>query len=323
MPKPNVLAVSPFSGTCGISEYMHYLHDALHRADRTLILDVEENLHPDAVLSRSKLPPVIFLNYQAALLSQWHPEHIREVQAKGSKVLVLWHDSGHPNTEQGKALAAVADRFVVHEPFDDLPETARHIQHGVPAWQDPFYFELIRSQQVEKGLWWYDQPVVGSVGLSLWYRNYDRLCEGSALAGWGALLLAPNATEADEARWHRLNPAARVIRLFLPRDQVISYLSGCTATAFLVDAHHGGVSGSIRQGIAACRPLYAYRARIFCDLADEPAIRWVDTPTAEALADALSRTPDGRDFGLVRLAARDRWSAVATVWAALIRELLV
>jgi hypothetical protein len=319
-----ILAVSPFSGACGISEYMHYLADAL--TAQGLPVDVEENLHPSAVLGRKTLLPITLLNYQAALLSQWHPEHIREVQAKGSKVVVVWHDSGVPNSDHCRAVCAAADAFILHEPFDDVPGNGYYLRQGVPEWQNPFYFEILRSQQVEKGLWWYDQPVVGSVGLSLGYRNFDLLCEGAALAGWGVLLIASTATDEDMARWQTINPATAVVRQFLPRDQVISYLSGCSATANLVVTNNAGTSGAIRQCLAARKPIIAFRSRQFRDLEHEPAIRWLDNGTASSVATALCPADHslhaGLDYQVVQLAHVDSWTRRGKEIAAIIRELL-
>lgn len=323
MKQTPILLVSTFNEVCGIAEYAAYWKDAVEQADPVLKVEVETILNPSAPLKFVSLPKVVVLNYQAALLSQWHPEHIREVQARGSKVLTIWHDSGVPNSDHCKEICAASDYFVLHEPFDDLPSNGAYIRQGVPDWQDPFWrFQTLRNQMVRDGLWWGEQPVVGSVGLSLGYRNLDVLCQAAAIAGWGTLLLTPKATEDDEFRWKELNPATAVIRDFIARGDVVSYLAGCDATAFLLVTNNAGTSGSVRQGLAARKPLLALKTRQLRDLENDKMIRWQDDGSPLGIAVALSRLPAGQDRGIVYLAERDSWRNAGEQYAAILRGLL-
>lgn len=319
---PNVLIVSTWDVPCGVSEYAAYWVDALTTAEPKFKVEVVSDLHPHGVLlNREKLPPIVVLNYQAALLSQWHPEHIQEVQHRGSKVFTIWHDSGVPNTDHCKAICGASNSFALHEPFDDLPRHGHYIRHGVPEWEHWRAFHILKCGLVRDDTWWASQPVVGSVGLSNQYRNHDLLCKASALAGWGALIIAPNATDEEVALWTSLNPAAHIIREFLPRHEVVSYLAGCTAVAYLLVTNNAGVSGSVRQGIASRQPILAFRSRILRDLENEPAIRWIDDGSPDGVAKALIAVPPGNnvDYGIVALAAKDSWANQGRKYAEILR----
>lgn len=321
MKPTEITLVSTFGGACGIAQYAEYLKEALE--PEGFKIEVVTDLHPRAILDRQKVPRVTALNYQAALLSQWHPEHIRAVQARGGKVLSVYHDSGVPNSDQCQSICEASDHFILHEPYDDLPSNGTYLRQGIPAWEDPIYFDLLRGQQVHAGLWWREQPVVGTVGLSLGYRNIDLLCEAAALAGWGVLVLASRATDEEVARWTSLNPAVAVVRQFVPKEQVVSYLSGCSATAQLLVTNNNGTSGGVRQCLAARRPLIALRSRQTRDLAEEAAIHWIDNGSPQGVAEALERLPSGGvDHGIVRIAARDSWANAGKVYGRICRELL-
>lgn len=319
--RKDAVLVGPYGGQCGIGQYAEYLWENLRANDPGLKVDTEPDLHPQAVLKLETLPRVVILNYQAALLSQWHPAHIKEVQTRGAKVLTIWHDSGVPNSDQCKAICAASDHFILHEPYEDLPAHGTYLRQGVPAWEDPAYFWYLRQQQVREGKWWFEQPVVGTVGLSLGYRNIDLLCKASYEAGWGVLVVASKATDDEVTNWTCYNPAAVIIREFLPKEHLVSYLAGCDATAQLTVTNNAGTSGAIRQCLAARKPLIAFKSRQFRDLEDELAIQWLDDGSINGVADALENSAMWDRLPIVRLAHRDSWTRAATVFGRLIRDL--
>ena len=316
-----VTLVTTWDIPCGIAEHAFYLKEAIEGADRDIQIVVQPNLHPDAVLADIADYDWVWLNYHAALHSQWTPEHVRAVQARGAKCGVTFHDTGVPNSAQCKALHAVADCFVVHEPAEDLPG-AVYLRQGIPDWW--YVYTFFRG----KGSPWERRPVVGTLGFPFPWKNYDLLAEASALAGWGLLLLAPNATDAQEVRWRELNPHIHVESSFTDRNTAQAMLNACDATAFLYANANTGTSAAIRLGIAARKPVLAssYGAcRQFRDLWEDPvardAIHWQHHLTVERVADALACVRPGPfDAGVVRLAHQDRWALVGQVYAYLLHE---
>ena len=314
----NVWIVSTWEQPCGISEYAAYLTEAVTQADPSIVHTPITDLHPNGVFQRGgEMPDLVVLNYHSALLSQWQPEHLRALKAKGIPTVCVWHDSGVPNSDHCTSIHAVADAFGVHEPCEDLPG-AHYWRQGVPALTQPPFATP-----------WEARPVVGTVGFPFGWKGFDLLCEAAAQAGWSVLLLAPNATAEDVQRWFALNPHLAVTQTFLPREEVVARLAGCDATAFCYNAANTGTSGAIRQGIAARKPVIASRfpfGRQFRDLQADPlaarAITWVE-PSLEAVVAALSQVKIAPiDAGMVALAEQDSWKGLGVKYSQLYRELV-
>ncbi len=326
-----VTLVSTWDIPCGISEHSAYLKAAIEAADPNIQIGIEVNLHPNAVLAPripiwEERPDWMVLNYHAALHSQWHPEHVRHVQAQGSRVLVVYHDTGIPNSDQCLALHAVADAFIIHEPAQDLPG-AIYLRQGIPDWATlPIYVCKGDGRSLTGGRC----PVVGTIGFPFSWKNYDLLLQGAALAGWGVLLIAPGATLEQQVHWHDLNPEIRVIPEFTPRNEAVALLSGCDATAFLYANANTGTSGAIRQGIATRKPVIATALGIcrqftdlYLDAVGHSAIRWMNSLGVEDVAEKLASTlPLPFDPAVVRLAHQDSWATQGARYAQILRGLV-
>jgi glycosyltransferase involved in cell wall biosynthesis len=325
-------------GACGIAEHSKVLREAVHAADSTIeFFGNPEWLDPQAIPAGITCD-VLHLNYHAALHSRWTPTRVLEWRGGEVPVVITYHDTGVPNSDQAKALHAVADAFVVHEPADDLPG-AIYWRQGVPDFPYNYleYYAASDAAVTEPDEFntrcfkqWCEQPVVGTVGFPFPWKNYDLLAEASFAAGWALVLLAPTATPADVARWRALNPWSLIRTDFVPADEVVAHLAGCDATAFLYACANTGTSGAIRQGLAARKPVLATTVggcRQFRDLDRDPvasrAIRWLPTLTVPVVADALSAVPLGRvDPGVVRAAHQDSWASLGVRYAALYRRLI-
>lgn len=316
-PTLNVLLITTYGTACGIAEHAFYLKEAIEGADPDIQISVETDLHPAAAGRPRLKPDWVWLNYHAALHSQWTPADVRQCRGEGLKVGITYHDTGVPNSEQCKALHAVADCFVIHEPADDLPG-AVYLRQGIPDWHAP------------EGSPYKLRPLVGTVGFPFPWKNYDLLVEAAALAGWDCLLLAPTATPEQVTRWHDLHPHVDVATGFTPRGRVLALLSGCDATAFLYANANTGTSAAIRLGVAARKPVLASSddaCRQFRDLATDSvgqrAIQWLHDLSVNGVADQLSQVfPGAYDPRVVRLAEQDSWAKAGQVYAKLLRERL-
>lgn len=316
-----VLCATPWETACGIAEHSRMLKAAVEGADdRIEIIPVPDALDPFTKVEIPGPIDVLHLNYHAALHSRWTAGAINLWRATHDHipVLVTYHDTGVPNSAQCRSVVAAADAAVVHEPFDDLPvEKTYYWRMGVEeidAWE--YQFDVHDRQR----------PWLGTVGFPFPWKNYDELARVTEAAGWGLWLLAPGATEADEARWRRLNPALWLQRDFLDARMVQTYLRSCDATAFCYVTHNTGQSGAILQGIAAKKPVIAlHTCRQFRALYRDPlgmsTIHWCET-FAEVRA-ALVYSASGRlDHGIVALAHQERWSLRGRWYAALLRQLV-
>jgi hypothetical protein len=312
-----VKLVTTWDMPCGISEHSYYLVKAVQAADPSIIHDPVTDLHPRAVLNDPASFDLLVLNYHAGLLSQWQPPHIQAMQQRGTPVLCILHDTGVPNSDQAKAIAAAADATIVHEPASDLPGTIYYWRMGVPGPQLP-RAEAVAPMRVAAAR----HRCLGTIGFPFPWKHYDQLARLTAELGWALLLIAPGASAAQIAEWQHLNPLTVVRPDFVPRDEAIGLLSACDATAFAYICHNTGQSAAILQGIAARRPVFAFHTcrqfrALFHDSLGRTAITWSET--FEELGAQLAR--GGPSMIVSALAEQESWTGVGRRYADLYRGL--
>lgn len=309
---------------------------------------------PHAIPDAPSSGAILHVDHQQGVHGQWRPEHIKRLQESGWKVVVTQHDTYETweiMASRGFLDARGANALVVHEPVEGLTD---------PAWQyvasDPNYADqaellnkvipipkvrsnvhFIRQGVLDLGglaplrtrdgkLDAARQPVVGSAGFPFPWKGYESLCRASQAAGWGMLLIAPGATVGECESWQRLNPEAEIIPTWLPKEEVVARLSECQATAWLYTSGNSGTSGAIRLGIAARRPLIAYRNRQFRDLEkerllwanDEEGVYWYLT----LLRDFDVCMRDEAAQYVSEIADRDSWTNVARRYSEIYRGIL-
>lgn len=305
--------VTTWATECGIAEHSALLKQYVEAADPSIEIVPIAELDPAMLVDVNRFD-VIHLNYHAALHSRWTPEQIYRLrQFGGVPVTVTYHDTGVPNSEQCKGVVGAATAAVVHEPFDDLSGNVYYWRMGVPDWSGGAYrFEDQR-------------PLLGTVGFPFGWKNYDELCRITAKIGWALLLIAPNHTAADVMRWEAINPHV-MVQGFLPRQTVVSHLSGCDATAFLYTCANTGQSGAVLQGIAARKPVIAlstcrqFRA-LFEDNLGRTAITWAETFADVAFMLSHFTRIERVSPQIVALAEQDSWATLGAKYAQLWRKL--
>lgn len=320
--KLHVLVATTTHAGCGIAEHSKLLQRYVECADPQLHLHLDapalDPAAPSSAWTRLAyypgLRPLIHLNYHAALHSRWTPDAVRQVQSPGTKVVITYHDTGVPNSDQCKALHAVADAFVVHEPCDDLPG-ALYWRQGVPEFEGhevgPHRYERLR-------------PILGTCGHDFPWKNFAQMAEIAASCGWGMLIYTPEMSEARVDELGDLNPWLEV-RQGQSSESVVAGLHRCTANAFLYTCANTGTSAAIRWGIAAGKPVLALRhGRQFRDLVDAAPswIAWVESFHGFSHLLASSAMPTAQwDCGIVALAEQDSWRHLGKKYADLYRSL--
>jgi hypothetical protein len=320
----NVLLVTTWDKFCGIADHSFLLRSAVEQADPSIhLLPSPEALDPLHYAVRSLVHDspdlhqiqVVHLNYHAALHSRWTPDRVRELQASGIKVVITFHDTGVPNSDQCKALHAVADAFVIHEPADDLLG-AYYWRMGVPS---------LSGGVGEHTRYTYGHLIVGTVGFDFPWKCWDELARVAASVGWGLLVCAPDMTAEHEQALHTENPWLTV-RRGLARKEVLAQLHECDATAFTFSCANTGQSASILCGIGARKPVIAFNhcrqmRALYLDDLGHKAIRWCES--FEEVAEHLKYLRLGRfDPMTVALAQQDSWTEIGKRYAGLYRRLV-
>jgi hypothetical protein len=152
------------------------------------------------------------------------------------------------------------------------------------------------------------------MGFDFPWKNFLRLAEETAKAGWAYVLLSHDMTDERAAEVKRLNPSSLVVREYLDTPTCVNYLAGCDATAFLYECANTGTSGAIRMGLAARKPVLAFSGcRQFRDLwqveqecVPHTGIRWVNDWSEFAYV-LVSVRPGAWDSHVTNLATNDSW----------------
>lgn len=320
---------------CGIEEHSKLLIEYATRANPALrFLPGNVTHHPEVIREMATVDDVdvVHLNYHAALHSRWGVDEITRLQDDGHKVIVTYHDTGVPNSEQCRAICAAADVAIVHEPFDDLHGDIRYWRMGVPErTSDGMHFgtasRLSSQWQQDRGiefLRYPGQPVLGSIGFPFPWKNFDLLLKVTASLGWACLLITPTASPEQLHAWRALNPDCYLNPHFLTQPQVTGLLAGCDATAFPYVTHNTGQSGAILQGIAARKPVLAFSTcrqfrALYEDEIGRRAIRWAET-VGDLTRHLLYLNPVRYDPGIVALAQQDSWVGLGMKYADLYQE---
>lgn len=290
-----VLMVTSDREQCGIREYGRMLQAAIRSVD----VEIEEFPHPDRhALSSAihddgldlKSYDLLFVNHHAALCASWTAEYVKSLQDAGIRVVVTQHDTFETSQimqERGFECWISADAWVTHELVQGLqyctpgnPDTARYrtyfVPQGVPA--APPATQL------------FEKPTLGLFGFDFPWKNFDLALKVAGEAGWGVRLLAPGATDDRVAAWQEMLPGVSIERRYLHTAEVVRELASCWATAFLYTCGNSGTSGAIRLGLAARRPVVAFKCRQFRDLYDKLGVWWADGE--DELADFLEMIRD-------------------------------
>lgn len=334
----DVLLVTSWGVACGIAEHAAMLKDAVE-TQSALRLCIPSGsgfqpVHPKVIDDNWEGWPIIHLNYHAALHSAWTPEWVAHFEVKrNARVIVTYHDTGVPNSEQCQRLYDVASEFIVHEPAEDLGLSAHYWRMGVSEPASPLLFGT-REPYEANGHFpdsvcfkrYSVQPVLGTIGFPFPWKNYDSLAQVTRDLGWALLLIAPQATDAQIATWRMTNPDTHVRTEFLPRQTALSLLSGCDATAFTYVCHNTGQSGALLQGIAARKPVIALKTcRQFRALYEDPlgrsTIKWAET-FLDVAAHLRHVKIQRIDPGILALAEQESWAGVGLKHIQLYQELL-
>lgn len=316
-----VLLLGPWNRRCGIAEYGRLLVETTEEVDPALQL-IPEPVLIDCTEATLRAFDVVHLNHSQGTQRGEDLRLVSRAQALGIPCVITQHDTFETFSimqERGFPDFRSAAALVVHEPVAGLSERpAVHTwRQGIPAPQPTAPLVLLQGDEI--------LPVLGTIGFPYPWKQYDLLAEGTRAAGWGLYLLAAGAAEDQIARWRTINPDTWVEPHFLPTPQIVSRLTGCTATAFLYAGAGSGTSGALRCGIAARRPVLVTACRQFRDLLEDPeAVQAlaVIPGTVQGLVDGLSgayQTPKAPE--VERLADRDAWTVLGARYAQLYRSL--
>jgi glycosyltransferase involved in cell wall biosynthesis len=249
---------------CGVAEYGRDLRDELAKYYRLVVDDSLEKVD------------LVLVNWHNARLTV-EPQHVRNWQRKGAKVVIILHNSfsGIRIGSADKDILATADAVVAHEPmvFDVAPKRFFYIKHGLPV------VELYKKCE----------DMIGTAGFPFPWKRMELVADVAKRLGVKCLIIAPKHEETDTEMLDQIEkymaPWVTIIREWLPKEKVVQLLSRCKLNIFWFQekslADQLGQSGSVLMGVAAGRPMILSNYRKFRVLLTEYREEFYVAPTRE------------------------------------------
>lgn len=243
--------LTTYNEPCGLAEYAKCLVKSANGVEFTILDRDKWNLQD--ILNGEF--DILHVNHEWQLFGWLTKSYIEQVKATGKKVMMTLHSSCSDNRNE---YTQAFDRVIVHEKTTD---GFTHIPMGI----------------VELEYQWLDRDyplyrTVGTSGFPIWHKRFVDIAAAAKMVRKHCFIVAPASRHADtyavERQVMAVNPDTEYVTEYLPQRDVIINLN---ATDVLVYAmgNGPGISGSVRMGLAAKRPIVLTRCQQFHDLYDE------------------------------------------------------
>jgi hypothetical protein len=235
--------VSNWNQVCGVAEYANCLRTELSKEFEVLPFD-----NPQQTVGMD----VVVVNWHPAV-TDLSPQAVTEMKSRGQKVIIVMHNSHegyYCATEQHPTF--YADATVTHQPMTGTVHMV-HIPFGIPVVE-----ELRAPGEV---------VYVGIAGFPYAWKRFNLVAEVARRLSGTALLIAPQHRAGDTTTpigdIQRAYKNVVVLRDWLPMEEVVRSLSGCTLNVcwyqHMPPDDLVGQSGSVLLSVAARRPLIVSR----------------------------------------------------------------
>lgn len=296
-----VALVTSWNTRCGIAEY------AINLVSSTV--GVRHEIIPEfsQVVSRSQESEIVVLNCELGLFRTFPWHDLKTLRSQGKKILMILHNTTAGNNRS--PLTDLCDAVVVHE---ETTDGFWHIPHGVP--------EFSRWPSSYK-------KCLGMAGFPFNWKGFHPAAQAAAMVGLGFKAIMPRSDHVDVEPMVKVVketvPDAEIITDYLPEHEVIRQLAECMIVAFPYMGGATGISGAVRMGIAAQRPLVVTRDRQFRDLFKyEDEIYFVQDSLAETVKQAYNDFEMGCESIPCKVYEETRWSKVGEMYVDVYRRLL-
>lgn len=265
---------------CGVAEYNQNL--VKHKA-----ADVEYKIiqgaswdkpfTDDQVLNESQDCDIVHLSWERGLMRGLTPGVFNHLRGQRKKLVIsylnIW--PGGPNGEDTQMISRF-DVILSHDAVMAKQHNYVYIPHGI------LEADAVPDDKVEMKL--------GMAGFPKHNKGGHIMAQVARELGLGILMFAPHSMHADApgaaAHARTFVPGAEIVHDFMPQEHIVRRLSECVVNCALWCTHdeESGVSGSVRFGIGAKRPVVISRAPMYRDLFPyEDELYFVDTqfPTFE------------------------------------------
>jgi hypothetical protein len=211
----------------------------------------------EQVREESKDCDIVHLSYERNLHAGLTPNVFHELRRMGKKTVITYHNVW-PDDHQDDDMLEAFDVVVSQDPKSPERSGFFYIPQGVME------VETVPDSKVEMK--------IGSAGFPTFFKGGHIMAQVAKELHLGMLLFAPASIHANSEGLTRevraRVPDAEIVHDFLPQEVIARRLSECVVTTWLYGSHAGqsGISGSVRLGLAAKRPMVVSKCGMYRDL---------------------------------------------------------
>lgn len=297
---------------CGVATYSEEL---MRHADGVQFKIIGRPFTPESIERALAYDvDIVHLNHVWSLYSNIDFPQVQQWKAMGKKTVCTFNES---QTENRSAFTLAFDRVVVHQRTVD---GFTYIPHGL--------LDLPLPEHVP------NYEYVGTAGFPIGFKNYGMIAAAARSVGLKLLAFAPESPHANAqdvySQIHSACPGSHVDMEFRSHEYIIQALSHCLCTVFPHAHAGGGISGSVRLGVSAQRPVVISSAGRFTDFINEyPEEFYIipsGNPSIGEVAHALREVRSGVEAGCARQPERVirdmNWKSVANQYVEIYKDLM-
>lgn len=266
-----VALLTSWNERCGIAEYAKNLVAHAKNTEFTILgREVFESSNAINGLPHrlcGEQTCIVHVNYEPGLLHILDANIMHQFRGAGIKSVMTLHTTGSGINRN--TLIDSFNRVVVHEKTGDN-------------------YDYIPLGAIKMKL--EDKPAenkIGTAGFPFPWKGFHQVAQASKKLGMGCLVVAPESdhfkTEVMEKFVRDAQPEVEYVKDWLTEEQVISRLSECAVNVFAYDGANNGISGAVRFGISAQRPLVVTRCRQFRDLFDYEEVEVINSQSPDEI----------------------------------------
>lgn len=273
----------------------------------------------EQVMEESQDCDIIHLAYERNLHAGLTPKVFQELRKQGKKTVITWHNVW-PGDHQDDDMLEAFDVVVTQDPISPQERGFVYIPQGV------LEVETVPDDKVEMKL--------GTAGFPTFFKGGHIMAQVAKELGLGMLMFAPQSIHSNahsiDREVRRILPEAEIEHEFLPQAVIAKRLSECVMTLWLYWFHPGvsGISGSVRLGLAAKRPIVVSRCGMYRDLFPSQEIYFVesDSPTVVDVTPVVQKILEdvklGKEKRPRRIVEDMAWSKCSKLYADVYKRLM-
>jgi glycosyltransferase involved in cell wall biosynthesis len=294
--------ITTWEERCGIAEYAKNLVNSVTALNDGVTFEVLDVRQSQAAIHAATIScDVVVFNYEPGLYQHLPIVEMVHLLRRTQKACILILHTSHAGDNRS-VLTAPFTRVVVHEKTQD---GFVHIPMGVPA-PSPRVRDVVPN-------------LVGTVGFPFPWKGFDIVAQATAKLDLMCLVIAPDSPHWDTyavAKYLReQNPNLSVNTAWNSQEDVVEMLSQCAVNVFAYSGHPAGISGAVKLGVAAQRPLVISTCRQFRDMLEYyPEEVYVADPlSVDTVVEQIQLALYTRKFP-VRMLQENAWPVVASMY---------